>query len=561
MPLRDYQADAIASAYQFLRDRPGENPCIVIPTGGGKTPILSSICHDAVTKWRGRVLVLSHVKELVQQSADTLRDWHKELDVGVYSAGLKSRDRENDIITASIQSVASRGCELAGSRPFDLVLVDEAHRIPTDGDGQYQQLLKDLSVANPKVRVIGLTATPYRMKGGYVCSPEHFLNDICYEVSVGELIAAGYLSRLTSKRSGHDADLSDVAIRNGEYAAGEMEHAFDEIVDSAVEEIIERAADRKSVLIFCAGREHAKNVSIKLRAVVGDQGVSIVTGDTPSKERHRTIRDFRNGVDKFLCNINVLTEGFDATRVDMVVLLRATLSPGLYYQMVGRGLRLHEGKRDCEVLDFGGNVKRHGPIDAMKINSRKPGSGEAPAKECPECNEIVPISYSNCSACGYAFPEPEPKAKHEPKASDAAILSEQQPEVVHQVTDVFYAVHYKKGWEEGDPRTLRVEYYDGNLKVGCEWVCLEHEGFALNRACSWWRGRSATFVPKDIEAAVKIAELDLVMKPKAITTQSDGRFDKVVGWDFGDQQPEEVDPGWLADHLAADEVVDDEVPF
>jgi DNA repair protein RadD len=564
MPLRDYQADAIQSAYDFLRTRTGENPCIVIPTGGGKTPILSTICHDAVTKWRGRVLVVSHVKELVEQSANTLRLWYDDLDVGVYSAGVGSRDKRNDVIVAGIQSIYNKGLDLAGTKPFNLVLVDEAHRIPTDGDGQYQQLLKDLQAANPAVRVIGLTATPYRMKGGYVCSPDHFLNDICYEVSVRELIARGYLSRLTSKGSHNDADLSSVSVRGGEYVASDMERAFEEIIDSAVDEIVHYAKERKSVLIFCAGVDHAQKVTDKLRELAGSEGVDCIYGSTNKFDRERSVNSFKIGSTKYLCNVNVLTEGFDATRVDMVVLLRATLSPGLYYQMVGRGLRLHEGKQDCMVLDFGSNVATHGPIDAIRVRGGKStGTGEAPTKTCPECKEIVPANYSNCSECGYEFPPPEPKPRHEPKASSEAILSEHKPTTYYLVTDVYYAVHYKKDWIEGQPRTLRVDYFDGPARVASEWVCLEHDGYAKNKAVSWWGARCNAKLPDTIEDAVSIASLDLILKPIQIGVRdaAGGRFKEIVDVTFGDGlQPEEVDQEWLDDYLRrANE--DSEVPF
>jgi DNA repair protein RadD len=563
MQLRDYQAESIKSAYQFLRDRPGENPCIVLPTGGGKTPVLSTICHDAVTKWGGRVLIVSHVKELVEQSAKTLRAWYPGLDVGVYSAGVGSRDKANAVIVAGIQSVYSKGLDLSGTKPFNLVLVDEAHRIPTDGDGQYQQLLRDLAIANPAVRVIGLTATPYRTKGGYVCGPDHFLNDICYEVSVRELIARGYLSRLTSKQSEHDADLSGVSIQRGEYSASEMEEAFDEIVDSAVDEMLAYAANRKSVLVFCAGVDHANKVTAKLRETVGSEGVDCLTGDVNKHDRQRIVNSFKSGATKYLCNVNVLTEGFDATRVDMVVLLRATLSPGLYYQMVGRGLRLHEGKENCVVLDFGGNVLRHGPIDAIRVRGQNAGQGgEPPAKTCPECAEVVPISYSNCTACGYAFPEPEPKPRHEPKASDAAILSEDVMPVVYSVTDVEYFIHHKKDWQEGQPRTLRVEYFDGIQKVASEWVCIEHDGYARNKAFAWWGARCAARFPSSAEEAESIASLELIAKPRRISVKQvpGTRFTEIVDYDFEGVEIEPVEQEWLDSHLSR-LVSDEEVPF
>lgn len=562
MDLRQYQADAVASAYQYLRANPGRNPCVVLPTGAGKTPVLATICRDVVQQWRGRVLVVSHVKELVEQSAATLRRWYPTLDVGIYSAGVGKRERSNAVIVAGIQSIHNKAFDLTGSSPFNLVLVDEAHRIPPDGDGQYQRLLNDLRTANPKIRVIGLTATPYRTKGGWVCSDEHFLNEICFEVSIRQLIAQGYLSKLMSKRSQHDADLSGVSIQRGEYAAGEMEQAFEQIVDSAVDEMIGASQGRRSVLVFCAGVEHAKRVAERLNNAEG--GVGLLTGDTNNALRDSIIERFKRQEFKFLCNVNVLTEGFDATAVDMVVLLRATLSPGLYYQMVGRGLRLHPGKDNCLVLDFGSNVLRHGPIDAMRIrgNSQVEG-GDPPAKECPECAEVVPISYSNCPECGFAFPEPQPKPRHEPKASSEAILSGEIEDRIFEVTDVVYAVHYKRDWEEGQPRTLRVDYYDGPMKAGSEWICFEHTGWAMQSARHWWAKRSMARVPNTIEEAVSIAHLDLVRRPKRIKVRkiSGQKYDRIIDYDFEGVPFEPVDDDWLADYLSRALVEDDEVPF
>lgn len=552
MQLREYQADAIASAYQFLRDRPNENPCIVIPTGGGKTPILATICHDAVTKWNGRVLVLSHVKELIEQTARTLRDWYSDLDIGVYSAGLGSREKHNDIVVAGIQSVYKKGSELSGNRPFDLVLVDECHRIPTGGEGQYQRLLKLLKATNPDTRVIGLTATPYRMKDGYVCSPTHFLNEICYEISVHDLIDQGYLCSLKSKRGREQADLSDVSIQKGEYVASEMESAFNVIVESAVTEVIERSRDYSSVLLFCAGVHHAEMIADRLRERVGESGVEWICGDTEKNERSRIIESFKSGKIKYLCNINVLTEGFDSTRIDMVVLLRATMSPGLYYQMTGRGLRLHKGKDHCLVLDFGGNIESHGPIDIIKVKGKN-DTGEAPTKACPECQEIVSIAARECPECGFEFPEPEPdlSPKHSHEATNAAILSRDANPVTWNVTEVTYGVHYKKDWQEGQPRTMRVTYFSGLFRIASEWVCVEHAAYAKNKAFAWWRARSLAEMPGNADEAVLLANLDVLAVPKSIKVKDvpGTKFKEIVSYDFEGVEFEPVDQEWLNGYL------------
>src|SRR5690606_28392219 len=187
---RPHPSQAVAAVYGPLRTR-DHNPCVVIPTGGGKTPVIATICRDAVNLWDGRVVILAHVKELLEQAADKLRAIAPDIPVGIYSAGLKRKDLGYAVTIAGIQSIYQKACDLG---PVDLVIVDEAHLIPPDGEGMYRQFLADAKVVNPHMRVIGLTATPYRMKTGTICSPDTILNDIGYEVGVRELIVQGWLS-------------------------------------------------------------------------------------------------------------------------------------------------------------------------------------------------------------------------------------------------------------------------------------------------------------------------------------------------------------------------------
>ena len=180
LQLRPYQEAAKAAIYDYLRQH-DDNPCVMIPTAGGKTPLMASVCKDAVELWDGRVLILAHVKELLEQTTEKLKLVCPEVKFGVYSAGLKRRDTEHAVIVAGIQSVYKKACELG---PFDLIIVDEAHLIPPDGEGMYRQFLTDAKVINPEVRIIGLTATPFRLKSGMICAPENILNAICFEVGV-----------------------------------------------------------------------------------------------------------------------------------------------------------------------------------------------------------------------------------------------------------------------------------------------------------------------------------------------------------------------------------------
>ena len=535
LTLRPYQQLAVDAVYQHLREH-DTNPVVVIPTGGGKTPVMATICRDAVQQWNGRVLVLAHVKELLQQSVDKLRQVCSDLQVGIYSAGLKRRDTEHAVIVAGIQSVYKRACELDA---FDLILIDECHLLPPEGEGMYRQFLADARIINPHVRVVGFTATPFRLDAGPICREDQFLNAVCYEVGVRQLIADGFLSPLISKAGLAKADTSQLHIRAGEFVASEVEQTMDdaELVESACAEIMEATKDRNAVLIFASGVKHGRHVC---RVLAEKHGIEcgFVCGETPDAERDELLARFRGEPDglfpraplKFLCNVNVLTTGFDAPHVDSVVLLRPTLSPGLYYQMVGRGFRLFPGKANCLVLDYGGNVLRHGPVDQLLLKDKtRLGEGEAPAKECPRCQALIAPAYSHCPQCGFEFPPPERK-KHDAQASRAGVLAGQATDTEFEVRDITYSVHTKKDADESAPQTLRVDYRLGLDYWVSEWICLEHTGWARRKAEQWWKARSPDPVPDSAQRAADLAEAGALAPAEFVTVRSVAgeKFERII---------------------------------
>ncbi|MFB3894533.1 MAG: DEAD/DEAH box helicase family protein [Phycisphaerae bacterium] len=534
--LRPYQAEAVSAVYDHLRRR-DDHPCVVIPTAGGKTPVMASICRDAVEQWNGRVLILAHVKELLEQAVEKLHTMAPDLwmRIGVYSAGLRSRDTEHPIIVAGIQSVYKRAAELDA---FDLILLDEAHMLPPDGEGMYRTFLADAQKVNPRVRLVGLTATPYRMTTGLICGPENLLNCVCYEVGVRELIVQGYLCPLKTKAGRRKVDTSALHVRGGEYVAGEVEALMDDdsLVRSACREIAEYTQDRHSVLIFAAGVQHAQHVQRVLRESGLECG--FVCGETLPFERADTLRRFRDGQLKYLVNVNVLTTGFDAPNIDCVALLRPTNSPGLYYQMVGRGFRLHRFKDNCLVLDFGGNILRHGPVDALQVKDRANGGGEAPAKECPECQAVIHAAYSVCPECGYEFPPPQ-REKHEREATTAGVLSGEVTETQYPVEEVFYNIHVKRGAPEGHPPTMRVDYRVGFNDFRSEWVCFQHTGYARAKAEVWWKERSCEPFPATVEEAVAVCLAGGVAQTLEITVRAVAgeKYDRIVGHQLGPKPP------------------------
>jgi DNA repair protein RadD len=820
--LRLYQQTAVDAVYRHLRQH-DDNPVVVIPTGGGKTPVMATICRDAVQTWSGRVLVLAHVKELLQQSVDKLKQVCPDLKVGVYSAGLNRRDTEHSVIVAGIQSVYQRAEELGA---FDLILVDECfvegtlvstpsgdlpieqvqpgmfvchargvdrviatsarpvnelvtleysdgtaitctpnhpiftesgwksagtlelgslaigvegmrmlwqtvsaldespgrresegsarealveaallldlllqdpqqlhtspgrsrkdqpddespralpsdtrrqrqtdqaaettvetagrelggrvrgsraelpeslsaeepqdrhrppraddrhragwpqppvtaapparltedglpgakrlvrvsyhkpaggravfnlhvaghpsyfangtlvhncHLIPADGEGMYRQFLAEAQAACPHLRVIGFTATPFRLDAGPICRADHFLNTICYEVGVRELIRDGYLSKLVSKAGIARADTSQLHVRAGEFVASEVEAVMDEaaLVEAACAEIVELTKDRHAVLIFAAGVQHGRHVCQVLAEKHGVE-CGFVCGETPDGERDALLRRFRGESTglfqqhplKYLCNVNVLTTGFDAPNVDCVVLLRPTMSPGLYYQMVGRGFRMHPGKTDCLVLDYGGNVLRHGPVDQIRVqDTAARGTGEAPAKECPACRSLIAAAYRVCPDCGHEFPKPEAK-KHDERAANGGVLAGEVIDQEWEVRDVLYSVHTKKDAPEHAPKTMRVDYRLGLDHWVSEWICFEHPGWARRKAAQWWKERSPDPVPESAEESVEHANAGALALAEFITVRSvvGEKFDRIIGYKLGPKP--EPSPLW-----------------
>lgn len=522
MILRDYQTDAVKSVFDYFAGG-GVAPLIVTPTGSGKSVILAAIIHQFCRdNPGGRVLVITHVKELVEQDANKIIDLWPEAPMGIYSAGMKRREIDR-ITVASIQSIYRRG-EFFGA--FDLIIVDEAHLIPQNQTGMYSSFLIESAKINTGTRLIGLTATPYRLQSGMLHEGEGAMFDgISYEASIADLINQGYLSRLTCKH-GADVDLSGVGKTGGEFNLGDLgaTMAAMELVNEHCDAIVERCQGRRAILVFAVTVAHAEAVRDALVA----RGIAsgIVSGDMATKDRDAVIGAFKAGELRALVNCQVLTTGFDYPAIDAVVMLRPTLSPGLYVQMAGRGLRLAPGKTDCFIVDFGGNVMRHGFIDAVRPPRKGAGAGQAPIKRCPECSGLIPLGAKVCPQCEYVFPVPEAQRKSNAVAYDGPMMSTEMPVMRMKVSKVGYARHVSKS---GLP-VLRVSYYAGLRKLD-EYVCLEHLGFARTKADHWWRRRNPGDVPPgSVEAALE--RTDTLKVPHYILVNYAQKYPEIVKYEF-----------------------------
>jgi DNA repair protein RadD len=542
MQLRWYQQEAVAAVWPHLFPWCGNNPVVVLPTGSGKSLVIAELARVAVKEWGGRVLVVQHRKELIVQNADKLYALlDVDVDVGIYSAGLKSKDTQQDVLCCGIQSVYDRAHKL-GRR--HLVIIDECHLCPHDGEGMYRNFLDELSNLNPKLRVVGTTATPFRSGTGPICHPKGLFRKVAYSAPVAQLMTEGYLCPITNKPTETRYATENLKSVAGEFLAREVEELFggnSEKVKAACAEIVAKSSDRHSVIVFCAGVQHAEAVGGFLESLTGER-VEVVTGTTPDLQRLGALTDFRLGHLRWLVNVDIFTTGMDAPNIDCLAILRATQSAGLFAQIIGRGMRPHESKTSCLALDFGSNFERHGPIDSAdygRCNRTGEKTGEAPVKKCPGCGESVHASATVCD-CGFEFPDRD--LNHGTEADTTSDVMEKPPEPETWTVKSWAAGrHKKKKAEEGAKDTLRIDYtvnpvgVEGELStdVVSEWVCVEHDGFAQRNARKWWATHSLAPFPGSIGEALGLFNAKALAMPSEIVTLKDGRWQRVTGRTVG----------------------------
>lgn len=538
MNLRQYQQTSLDKLYQWWMTHPSlEEACIIVkPTGSGKSVVIAELVRLLWDTWpeeRPRTLVIVPSKELAEQNADKLAQFlpsHLHLDY--YSASVGRKRPDADVIVATIGSVY-RHAHILGN--IKTVVIDECHLVNPDGPGMYRQLLRDLA-KYCSYRVVGLTATPFRGNGVWLTDgKDPLFSGIAHEVTIQELLDANYLAPLVRPIDAikTQIDVTGISTASGDYAIDDLSERVDSYLPAVADEAVKLATERKQWLAFCPTVSNAMTFVDLLQ----DRGIAaaLVCGETPKKERAQLIADFRAGRLRCLVTVLALATGFDVPSIDCIVWIRPTISPVLYIQGAGRGLRIAEGKTDCLWLDFSGTTERLGPIDKIKGRKRikKTEDTDAPYKICDQCAAHVrPASALECPECGFVFP---PKAEKEFQgASNAAILSRQMATKIqrYEVTNVTYHKHVKPG----SPDSMRVEYWSGLRVVAKEWVCFEHTGFARQKALNWWLQRmSPNKGPKTenmIDSAVALAFIH-ARKPTAIHVNESGKFPEIVKFEWG----------------------------
>lgn len=519
--LRPYQEDAINSIFEYFKVKSG-NPVLALPTGTGKSIIIAKFIERVLKQWPGqRILGLTHVKELVAQNAAKIKEAWPLGPLGIYSAGLKKKDIAHPIIFGGVASVANSEDIL--NAHWDLIIIDEAHLISPKADTRYQKIMARVRAVNPNAKVIGLSATPFRMGQGVITDGGLF-TDVCFDLTkmsdFTNLIAGGYMSPLVAKRTDTLIDLSGVKLVAGEFNEKQLQEATDkdEITVAAVREMIQYGRDRKAWLIFAAGVEHAKHIAAML-TIHGISAKAVYSG-MGDVERDEAIAAFKSGQIRAITNNNILTTGFDHPPIDLMGVLRGTMSTSLWVQMLGRGTRPSFGKENCLVLDFARNTVRLGPINDPVLPRRKSDSkGEAPVRVCDVCGCYNHARATVCVYCGNEFVF---NKKLDKTASELELIRSELPVVKY--FDVVY-MRYERHQRGDKLPSIKVTYNCG-MQQFVEYVCLEHEGYARTLARAWWRKFHWSEPPETIEEA--LTRVKDFRSPKRIGVWINRQFPQIM---------------------------------
>lgn len=403
-----FQQLAIERLYEYFSKATG-NPLIALPTGTGKSYVIALFIKSVLDQWPNqRILCATHVKTLIQQNYDELTALWTLAPSGVCSAGLSSFDTTLPIIFGGVQSLVNRIGSL-GHR--DLLIIDEAHLLGNKSESSYQKLIAGLTETNPYLKVIGLSATCWRLGQGHLTDDGIFTDvalDMTSKDNFNLLLEQGYL--LPPVPPTHEVtqiDLSKVKIDGYHYNAVQLDAASnqDSINKACCNEICEIFKDRKSWLIFTASIDHAENIN-KLLLEAGIDS-NVVHSKKGTEHNDATIQLWKDGKIRCLVNKEMLTTGVNNPACDAIGCLRGMVSSALWVQALGRGTRVcpANNKQNCLVADFAGNTKRLGPINEPRI-PRKPGKGTpgtVPLRICKSCGAYNHAGARTCSGCGAEF--------------------------------------------------------------------------------------------------------------------------------------------------------------
>jgi DNA repair protein RadD len=557
---RDYQDYAIGQPFKYFENGNVGNPLLLMPTGTGKSHVVAGIVERALTAYpQTRIVMMTETKELVSQNYQKLKENWPEAPVGIYCDGLDRKQLHYPVTFGTIQSLISVVDALGF---IDFVIVDEAHGISEDEDTQYRQFMQRLARpreqgGNPHVKVIGLTATGFRMKQGMLTQGDNPLfTDIIVDMtdldSYNWFFEQGYLVPPIPRPTGVKYDLKNVKIKGGEYDQKSMQEEVDtqKKNEAVVLELLNHGQNRHCGIVFASGVDHCQHL-VEIFEYYGESATWVASRGMSTKQRDRNIQAYKEGEFKWMINNGILTTGFDHPPIDIMGIPRLLLSPGLWGQMLGRGTRplfapgfnlaTVEGrlasiaastKQNCMVLDFGNNTTRLGQINAPRIPkpAERKREGDAPVRICGQCGCYCHASARICWSCGYEFPR---YLKFDERSSTTELVanSRSAPVCAPRYEEVpVDRVTYQQWKKPGKTDSIKVTFHCGR-KTYSEWICIEHEGVAGRIARDWWRKFSGEReVPETVAAA--LLQTDKLRTPKAIEVATNVQFGDIRSYVF-----------------------------
>ncbi|AZA60813.1 DEAD/DEAH box helicase [Chryseobacterium indoltheticum] len=361
--LRPYQQEAVDAGVSFFNSNSKKNTILILPTGAGKSVVIAHI----LAPLSGKTIILQPSKEILEQNFAKYISSGYKASVYSASAGQKRVDR---ITFCTIGSIINKKHLFEG---VEHIIIDECHLVNSKG-GMYDEFLS----AFPKAKVLGLTATPYRLTNDSFGAQLKFLNrtkprifsDILYYVQNNELFDNGYLSKLEYfSFNVVDRSMLQLNSTGTDYTEQSLRRYY-KIIDmpSVIVKYSLRLLKKKpNLLIFCSLIEEAEAVTRRI------PGAVILTGATKKEDRERILSQFKSGKIKCVVNVGVLTTGFDYPELECVLIARSTMSLALYYQIVGRAMRISPKKENAWIVDLGGNISFFGKIETMKIEQTSTG--------------------------------------------------------------------------------------------------------------------------------------------------------------------------------------------
>jgi DNA repair protein RadD len=522
---REYQTEIEEAIFNHWFTK--KTNCIAASVGGtGKSFVMAKIVKRLITQYDAKVIVIAQDSKLLTQNSNELLRYWPEAPIGIYSSGLKRRDTDNPVVFVGIQSAYKRAAEFGERHIF---LIDECDLLSPTEETMYQRFYNEAKEINPNILMAGLTASPYRLKEGCLTNLDIW-DEVCIDLTKTErfrwFIDNGYLKPLVTKKTKVEIDITNVAMRGGDFSEKELQEVSDtdELNNGIVDEAIRYGSDRKHWLVFASGIKHGYN----LEKIFNSRGIPavMVTGEDDMEFRQETEADFRSGKVRVLINCGLFSRGWDFKPLDMIIWARATQSTAFWVQANLRGTRASEGVKDCLVLDHAGNIKRLGPVDAPIIPvPRRKGdavAGEAPVKECPQCYSYVAIQCHECPDCGYAFPPPTTIRQ---TASTDEIMAVSTPKIVETLT--VRGVRYQAKVSKAGAPYFEVRY---SVPLGSHNEVLFFQ-FKNKKNTNWWLLRGGeTPIPDSVEEAIE--RTDELKEPLTIDVEFGDKYPKVVGVDM-----------------------------